>query len=77
MVECITTDTSTTNIHLDHRTMTRTSKFFSYILRHGAKKENIAIRPDGFVFLDDILKLDQLKKEKKKIALPEVQAMVS
>ena len=56
--------------------MTRTSKFFSYVLRHGAKKENIAIRPDGYAFLDDILKLDKLKKEKTKITLAEVQAMV-
>lgn len=33
----------------------RISKALSYILRHGAVKEGIAIGPDGYVKLTDIL----------------------
>jgi hypothetical protein len=33
------------------------SKTLSYILRHGALKENLKIRPDGCVRLDDLVRL--------------------
>jgi 2'-phosphotransferase len=33
----------------------RLSKSLSYILRHGALKEGLKIRPDGFVRVDDIV----------------------
>lgn len=49
---------------LDKRTEIRISKFFSYILRHGAKKEGITIMADGFVYLEDILKLGECQKAK-------------
>ena len=34
---------------------TRLSKSLSYVLRHGAEKEGIPIRPDGFVLVDDLV----------------------
>ena len=33
------------------------SKALSYILRHGAAKEGLKMRPDGFVRVDDIVRL--------------------
>ena len=37
----------------DHKT--RLSKSLSYVLRHGAEKEGIPIRPDGFVLVDSLV----------------------
>lgn len=34
---------------------TRISKTLSYVLRHGAEKEGITIRPDGFVLVNDLV----------------------
>lgn len=34
---------------------TRLSKTLSYVLRHGAGKEGIPIRPDGFVLVNDLV----------------------
>ena len=34
----------------------RLSKTLSYILRHGAQKEGIPIRPDGYVKVDDLVR---------------------
>lgn len=34
---------------------TRLSKTLSYVLRHGAEKEGIPIRPDGFVLVNDLV----------------------
>ena len=34
---------------------TRLSKTLSYVLRHGAEKEGIPIRPDGFVLINDLV----------------------
>jgi RNA:NAD 2'-phosphotransferase (TPT1/KptA family) len=34
---------------------TRLSKTLSYVLRHGAEKEGISIRPDGFVLVNDLV----------------------
>src|SRR5258708_5127073 len=34
------------------------SKVISYILRHGAKKEGLAIRSDGYVRLDDLVSVN-------------------
>lgn len=34
---------------------TRLSKTLSYVLRHGAEKEGIPIRPDGFTLVDDLV----------------------
>ncbi|KAK4056780.1 tRNA 2'-phosphotransferase [Microbotryomycetes sp. JL221] len=39
----------------------RHSKTLSYILRHGAAKEGLVLRPDGFVKVDDLLKRPKLK----------------
>lgn len=33
----------------------RISKTLSYILRHGAAKESLTLRPDGFVRVDDLV----------------------
>lgn len=41
--------------------MMNVSKTMSYLLRHGATKENIAIRKDGYVLVDDLLKHKNLK----------------
>jgi 2'-phosphotransferase len=35
--------------------VTSLSKKLSYVLRHGALKENLKIAPDGFVKLDDLV----------------------
>lgn len=34
---------------------TRLSKTLSYVLRHGAEKEGITIRQDGFVLVNDLV----------------------
>ena len=34
---------------------TRLSKTLSYVLRHGAEKEGLPIRPDGFVLVNDLV----------------------
>ncbi|KAI8073903.1 phosphotransferase KptA/Tpt1 [Gongronella butleri] len=39
----------------------RISKLLSYILRHGAVKEKLELRPDGFLRLDDLLARPKLK----------------
>ncbi|KAM0787587.1 hypothetical protein ACM66B_003657 [Microbotryomycetes sp. NB124-2] len=39
----------------------RHSKTLSYILRHGAAKEGLTLRPDGFVKVSDLLKRPKLK----------------
>ncbi|KAK4702047.1 hypothetical protein P7C70_g4180, partial [Phenoliferia sp. Uapishka_3] len=40
---------------------TRHSKTLSYILRHGAAKESLVLRPDGFVRVDELMKRPKLK----------------
>ncbi|BGP55214.1 hypothetical protein JCM8202_003782 [Rhodotorula sphaerocarpa] len=40
---------------------TRWSKTLSYILRHGASKEGLKLRPDGFVRVEDLMKRPKLK----------------
>lgn len=40
----------------------RISKTLSYVLRHGAKKENIEMRSDGYVALVDLLNHKLFKK---------------
>ncbi|GAA5999767.1 hypothetical protein JCM5350_007868 [Sporobolomyces pararoseus] len=40
---------------------TRWSKTLSYILRHGAAKESLKLREDGFVKVEDLLKRPKLK----------------
>ncbi|GAA6062140.1 hypothetical protein JCM10212_003175 [Sporobolomyces blumeae] len=40
---------------------TRWSKTLSYILRHGASKEGLKLRDDGFVRVDDLMKRPKLK----------------
>ncbi|KAJ2785379.1 tRNA 2'-phosphotransferase 1 [Coemansia javaensis] len=39
----------------------RLSKFLSYVLRHGATKEGLALRSDGSVALDDLMKHAKLR----------------
>jgi 2'-phosphotransferase len=50
------------------------SKNLSYLLRHGAEKEGLAMRQDGFVKLDDILAKDFYKS--KKIEFAKVKEIV-
>lgn len=38
------------------------SKTLTYLLRHGAEKEKIPMRKDGYVRMSDLLQHDQLKK---------------
>ncbi|GAA5828589.1 hypothetical protein JCM5353_004314 [Sporobolomyces roseus] len=40
---------------------TRWSKTLSYILRHGAEKESLVLREDGFVRVEDLMKRPKLK----------------
>ena len=40
---------------MDQRETVKLSKLLSYILRHGATKHKLAMRPDGYVGLDDIV----------------------
>lgn len=40
----------------------KTSKALSWLLRHGAKKEGLAVLPDGWVALDDVLKRKNFDK---------------
>lgn len=42
----------------------KVSKNLSYLLRHGAEKEGLKMRNDGYVLLDDILAMDFYKKNK-------------
>lgn len=39
---------------------TRWSKTLSYILRHGAAKEGLTLRSDGFVRVEDLVRLSTL-----------------
>ena len=55
--------------------MVNASKAMSYVLRHGAEKEGIQIRPDGFIYLQDLLEVKNLKK--MKVGLPQVQHIVN
>ncbi len=38
--------------------MVRISKYLSYLLRHGAEKEGLAMRADGFARVEDIVSVD-------------------
>ncbi len=38
----------------------RISKTLSYILRHGAQKEGVPIRDDGYVKVADLVRIDEL-----------------
>lgn len=40
---------------LTYRELTQLSKLLSFILRHGATKENIEMTPDGYVKVDDLV----------------------
>ena len=42
--------------------LVKLSKSLSYILRHGAEKEGIALDAQGFASVDDLLKLPQLRR---------------
>ncbi|KAI5825178.1 hypothetical protein K523DRAFT_313884 [Schizophyllum commune Tattone D] len=52
----------------------RLSKTLSYILRHGAQKEGIPIRPDGYVKVDDLLANNRLKSQA--VTLERIQQIV-
>ncbi|KAJ1972365.1 tRNA 2'-phosphotransferase [Dimargaris xerosporica] len=51
-----------TNLRREPHPLTRISKSMSYILRHGAEKEGIPIRTDGFVAVTDLLQHQSLRK---------------
>ncbi|KAI8805311.1 phosphotransferase KptA/Tpt1 [Cladochytrium replicatum] len=52
--------------------MIRLSKNLSYILRHGAEKHRIPIRPDGYMLLDDLLKDPKFRD----VTLTQIQRVV-
>lgn len=41
----------------------RISKALSYILRHGAAKESLTMRPDGFVRVDELVSLSSIERD--------------
>jgi 2'-phosphotransferase len=51
----------------------RLSKFLSFVLRHGALKEGIPIRSDGFVAIEDLLK----HKKCSQVSLEDIQKVVA
>ena len=51
--------------------MINISKAMSYVLRHGAENLGIAIRPDGFIYLDDLLAVKSVAKLKPTYAMIE------
>jgi 2'-phosphotransferase len=54
------------------RKHTNLSKSLSWLLRHGAVQNGIKVSPDGYVLLDDVLKMKQFSKN----TLDEVQFVV-
>ncbi|CEH19028.1 RNA:NAD 2'-phosphotransferase TPT1 [Ceraceosorus bombacis] len=57
------------------------SKALSWLLRHGALKEKLAIRPDGFVKVEDVLKSSRIKSiqlppDGRKVSLDDVKEVV-
>ncbi|KAF0554876.1 putative tRNA 2-phosphotransferase [Gigaspora margarita] len=46
----------------DETPLVKLSKSLSYVLRHHAKDEGLVIREDGYVKLDDLLKLPRFKR---------------
>jgi hypothetical protein len=62
-IDCILWTTLTSSRRPIHTTMPRpndspdvaTSKTLAYILRHGAEKESLHIRTDGYIKLDDVV----------------------
>ncbi|KAJ1976084.1 tRNA 2'-phosphotransferase [Dimargaris verticillata] len=50
------------NLRREPHPLTRISKSMSYILRHGAEKEDIPMRADGFVAVTDLLQHQSLRK---------------
>ncbi|PWN41591.1 phosphotransferase KptA/Tpt1 [Ceraceosorus guamensis] len=57
------------------------SKALSWLLRHGALKEKLAIRPDGFVKVEDVLKSSRIKSiqlppDGRKVSLEDVKEVV-
>jgi 2'-phosphotransferase len=51
----------------------RLSKFLSFVLRHGALKEGIPIRSDGFVAIEDLLK----HKKCSQVTFEDIQQVVA
>ena len=51
------------------------SKTMSYILRHGAEKEGIQMRADGYIYLQDLLNVPALKR--MRIGVAEVEYIVA
>jgi RNA:NAD 2'-phosphotransferase (TPT1/KptA family) len=49
----------------------RTSKYLSYILRHGAAERGLQMRPDGFVRVSDLLQLPESRS--RSLTLPILQ----
>jgi len=39
----------------DETPLVKLSKSLSYVLRHGAQREGLSIRPDGYVELDELV----------------------
>lgn len=53
--------------------LSRTSKTISYILRHGALKEGLQMRPDGYVKVDDLVRLYTSKQFYHLICFPQLR----
>jgi len=56
--------------------MVQLSKYLSFVLRHGAAKEGIAIQSDGFVKVADLLAKPKLKNQWK-VGLDHIKVVVS
>ena len=67
-------EATTPQIRLGHRQMINVSKAMSYVLRHGAEKEGLLIRSDGYIYLADLLNVKSL--EKMNAGVPEVEYIV-
>lgn len=55
---------------------TRISKSLSYLLRHGAQKESLKMRADGFVRVDDLVRLLEIYTHTNTREIAKGQALI-
>lgn len=51
-------------VNLTQKQQVQIGKAMSYILRHGAQKEGIMMRADGYIQLDDMLQVKSMKNHR-------------
>ena len=61
--------------NLSDRQIVQASKAMSYLLRHGAEKEGLHMREDGYIYLNDLLEMKSLKS--KRIGQAEIEYIVA